>query len=122
MKTEITHNELIGLREYINYISNRISYLKIFTVDIPCGEYKYYCLLRKRIKQWGETHIIFYKYLVGEIDMERAKALYGVSERQFYRISTQQRKKLIVYIEEQEVELSKRFPFIPMENIFGRHL
>ena len=113
----ITNNkELIGLRDYIAYISQRITYLKIFDSSNYSNEYKYLCLLRKKIKQWGEEHIIFYKYLRGEITIEQCKALYGMSYRQVYRMSTQQRKDLIVFIKEQENLLSGEYPFIPTDD------
>ena len=110
--------ELIGLREFINYVSNRIAYLKIFNFDIPSNEYKYHCILRKRIKQWGEEHAIFYKYLMGEITTEQAMCLYGIYERSFYRIMTNQRKELIAFIEEHERILSEKYPFESMPDIF----
>lgn len=107
------NKELIGLREYMNYISNRIIYLKILSNYQACNEYKYLCQLRKRIKQWGQEHIIFYKYLRGTISLEEAKILYGISYRQLYRLATSQRKELIVFIEEQENLLRDQYPFDP---------
>ncbi len=111
------NKELIGLREYLDYISNRIIYLKILSNYTTCNEYKYLCQLRKRIKQWGKEHIIFYKYLRGTLSLEEAKILYGISYKQLYRLVTSQRKELIVFIEEQEKLLEEQYPFDPNADI-----
>lgn len=115
-----TNKEWIGLRDYLKYISNRIEYLKISKGDIPSNEYKYYYLLRKKIHQWGEEHIVFYKYILGKITIHQAKTLCGVSYRQMYRIFSQQRKNLICYIEEQENLLGGKYPYIPTVEVIDR--
>lgn len=118
---KINNNESKGLKDYLTYITNRIDYLKVFNMGVPSSEYKYYLALRKVISQWGKNHIVFYKYLRGEIDMDYAKSLYGVSEKEFYRITRLQRKKLIKFIEEHEKVLGEKHPFIPMTDIFNEN-
>lgn len=120
-KAEITYHtkrlckskELKGLLDYISYISMRIAYLKMYGGD--SNEYKFYYVLRKRIKQWGKDHLIFYKYLKGEITNEQAIALYGVSGRTWARIAMHQRKQLIAFIEENEKILDEKYPHIRTE-------
>ena len=118
----IKTKEMIGIRDFINYVSNRIAYLKIFNCDTPSNEYKYHCILRKRIKQWGAEHAVFYKYLMDEISKEQAMCLFGISERSFRRIMVNQKKELIAFIEEHEKILSEKYPFDPMADIFIKNI
>ena len=111
--------ELVGLRDYLTYLARRSIYLKITNGGIPSNEYKYCYLLQKKIKQWGRKHVVFYKYLCEDITVEQAIDLYGVSRRQFYRISSQQKNDLIVFIEEQERLLSEEYPFPTEADIFN---
>lgn len=113
------HNESKALHDYISYIKNRITYLKAFSPSVPLSEYKYYRALLTEIKRWGEQHIIFYKYLRGKITIDDATSLYGVSEREFYRMMKHQRALLIKFIEEQENILGEKYPFIPMTDVFN---
>ena len=113
--------ELVGIREYMLYISKRIAFLKVFGNGERSNEYKYLRHLRKQILQWGKDHLIFYHYLCGKISLERAKTLYGVSEREFYRISARQRKNLITFITEQEEVLSKQYPFYLFDGELGEY-
>lgn len=107
-KLIIKSKELKGLQDYITYISIRIAYMRVYGGDL--NEYKFYYVLRKRIRQWGKEHVIFYKYLMNEITPEQAMVLYGVSHRTWLRISKQQRKQLIVFIEETEKILDEKYP------------
>ncbi len=111
-------NQIQGLRDYIAYISKRIRYLKSFQGSVECSEHKYYCELRKQIKMWGRKHAIFYAYMRGKIELRKATELYGVSEREFYRLISLQRRRLIKFIEEQEEILEQKYPFIPVSDIF----
>lgn len=110
--------ESLGLREFIHYVFNRIIYLKIAEGDISSNEYKYHCILWKRIKQWGAEHKIFFKYLMGDITAEQAQCCYGMFDRTFERITRKQRKELIEFIEEHERVLGERYPFPTESDMF----
>ena len=107
-----------ALKAYVKYIPKRIAYLKMLNGGVPSSEYKYWCELRKRIKQWGETHVIFYACLYGKIDAKFAISLCGVPERTFFRIMSKQRKQLMSSIEKWEKQLTVEYPFIPVTDIF----
>lgn len=111
-------NEISAVKEYIKYISKRISFLKSFSGDIPSNEYKYYRALQDAIREWGKKHIIFYGYLHKKIEVEQAKNMFGISESTFYRLIRPQCKQLIEFIDKQEEILRKKYPFIPMADIF----
>lgn len=104
--------ETTGLKNYLIYINDRITYLKIVTAGIPSNEYEYYKALRELIKQWGKTHILCYGYIRGKIDMEHVKNAMGVSERVCYRIISKQRTEFIKFITEQEKILEEQYPHI----------
>ena len=118
LEQSVFNNETQKVRDYIAYVSKRIRYLKLFQGDVKFSEYKYYCELRSRIKEWGKSHIIPYAYLSGKFTLEKALEFYGVSEREFYRLIKAQRKRLIKFIEEQEEALEQKYPFIPLTDIF----
>lgn len=117
-KSNTNHsNESKGLKDYLRYIANHIDYLQKSDMVIQSNEYKYYSAMQNEITRWGKNHRVFYEYLLGKIGADRAKSLYGVSEREFYRIASRQRKLLIKLIESQEMILERKYPFIPVENI-----
>lgn len=111
--------EATALRDFLAYIPTRIAYLKIFNSDVLSNEYKYYYELYKRIKEWGKSHRVFFKYLTGNIDMDEVKVLYGVNKRECFRIMSRQRKLLIQFIDNLENQLSVKYQFIPMTDVFN---
>lgn len=117
-ESAVEKNQTQRLRDYIAYLSNRIRYLKLFQGSVEFNEYKYYCELRSRIKDWGKDHIVPYAYLCGKIGLQKAMELYGVSERDFYKLIKLQRARLIKFIEDQEEALEQKYPFIPMSDMF----
>lgn len=118
LEQEVFNNETQKVRDYIAYLSKRIRYLKLFQGNVKFSEYKYYCELRSRIKEWGKRHIIPYAYLSGKFTCDQAIEFYGVSKREFCRLMKTQRRRLIKFIEEQEEVLEEKYPFIPMSDIF----
>ena len=109
----------IGLASYINYITERIAYLKIFAGETyPLTEIKYYKELQRKIGEWAKKHRVAYKYLIGEISRQEATEYMGVSERVFYRIMEKQKSEFITFIDACEKELDKKYSFIPFTNDF----
>lgn len=102
----------IGLKNYLLYIDDRITYLKVVAAGNPSNEYEYYKALRELIKQWGNTHRLCYGYIRGKIDIESVQYAMGVTKTRCYQIMWKQRDALIKFITEQEKILEVQYPFI----------
>ena len=114
-----SRNETLGIASYIQYIADRIAYLKIFVGETyPLAEIKYYRELQCKIREWAKKHRVAYKYLIGEISRQEATEFMGVSERVFYRIMGKQKAEFITFIDACEKELDKKYSFIPFTNDF----
>lgn len=102
--------ESVGLNNYITYINDRLMYLKMTDGGVSSNEYKFYNTLRDRIKQWGDTHALFYSLIRDKIDMSHVRRAIGVSERVAYRMMDKQRKEFIKFITLQEQILDEKYP------------
>lgn len=106
-----TIRELKGIAEYLSYINRRIKFLEIIhEVEFAPIELKYCIELKKRIKEWGSTHQMAYKYFKGELDFENGCRLMGVSKSTFDTVMGKQRAEFIEYVEQVEEELERKYP------------
>ena len=112
--------ETQGIAEYVSYIKQRIKYLEIFAEDgsQPSMELKYYKALQSRIKEWGRSHRIAYRYIIGILKADEAAQYLGVSTKTFFRAIDKQRTEFIEFIQNAENELDIIYPFMPMEMDF----
>lgn len=111
--------ETIGIRQYLSYIKQRQSYLKIFVgEDYPLTEIKYYLELQQRIGEWAKKHRVAYQYIQDKISSQEAIEYMGVSTRVFYRLLAKQKAELITFIRETEKELENKYSFIPFTDEF----
>lgn len=108
--------ELQSLRDYLAYIPMRLAYLKVTSSTAwTSNERKYYVELYNAIRNWGKSHEVFFKYLVGKINFQKVVSLYGYSQRRCTQMIKKQRKDFIDFIEEQEPLLRQKYPFEPAE-------
>ena len=115
-KSAETMRELKGIAEYLSYINRRIKFLEIIhDVEFTSMELKYCIELKKRIKEWGATHHIAYKYFKGELDSENGCRLMGISKSTFDTIMGKQRAEFIKYVEHWEEELERKYSFFQAE-------
>ena len=118
-ESDKSKRESIGIVEYLKYIKQRRTYLKIFVRgDYPLTELKYYEELQHRITEWGKQHKIAYLYLKGKMSVRDAVDYMGVSERVFYRLIAKQKAEMITFIQETENELDEKYSFIPFTDEF----
>lgn len=107
----MTINKTARLKQYLIYIRQRATYLKILNNGSQSNEYHYYKAMWEYIKEWGITHALSYGYIRGKINIDTVKNYMGVSERVTYRIISKQRDELIELIAKYEKVLEERYPF-----------
>lgn len=104
-------NKTARLKQYLTYVRQRATYLKILNNGSQSNEYNYHKAMWEYIKEWGITHALSYGYIRGKIDITTVKNYMGTSERVTYRMISKQRDELIELIAKHEKILAERYPF-----------
>ena len=112
--------EAMAIKKYIFYVRSRVKLIQAGVLNVSDNEWLYYKALFDALNTYYKTHIIYFKCILGKIDSRRAQYLLGLTERDTFRFFARQRKKLILFIEEQETVLFAKYPFTQGEQEFAK--
>ena len=106
-----TRKQSTGLKKFIRYVNTRVILIENNMLEVEHNQYEYYKALRQEIIQFGETHKLFYSFMLGKIDHKKVMNILGCNERYAFRFMERQRKTMIEFIYEKEAQLFEKFPF-----------
>ena len=112
-------DESYGIKKYIQYIKSRTKLLKISAVEASDNQISYFNALYIAILIYSKTHKLYMRYVMHKLTFEDIKAILGEHDRQVFRYLERQRKLLIDYITEKEIEYFAKYHFEERIKITG---
>ena len=112
-------DESYGIKNYIRYIKSRTRLLKMSIVEASDNQTNYFNALYIAILIYSKTHKLYMRYVMHKFTFEEVKATLGEQDRQVFRYLEKQRKLLIDYITEKEIEYFSKYPFEERIKITG---
>lgn len=109
MKNKVA--ESIGIKNYIRYVKQRAMFVRFDCLSCSDNQISYYDNLNKAIDEYASNHKLYVKYVIGKLTFNELKDLLGETDRQVFRFLESQRKLLIEYLQEKEIEYFAKFPF-----------
>ena len=104
-------DESYGIKKYIQYIKSRTKLLKTSVVEASDNQISYFNAIYNAILIYSKTHKLYMRYVMHKLTFEDIKAILGEHDRQVFRYLERQRKLLIDYITEKEIEYFAKYPF-----------
>ena len=103
--------ESIGIKKYIKYVKERVKFIRLSFVNCSDNQINYFDSLSNAIDEYAETHRVYIKYLSAKLNFNEVKNILGENDRQVFRYLEKQRKSLIDYLQEKEIEYFAKYPF-----------
>ena len=104
-------SEAIGIKEYIRYVRQTICLLRADVLKCSDNQCKYYISVGDSIEEYAKSHKLYIKYILQKVSFDEIKDLLGEEDRQVFRWAERQRKLLIDFIQEKEIEFFAKYPF-----------
>lgn len=99
-----------GVKKFIRAVKKRVAYAEIERINIGENDFRYHKELLQRINDFGKTHILFFKYETGRLNIKQLGLLLGTTENNAMKFLRRQRDVFIKTIECAENELILQFP------------
>lgn len=99
-----------GVKKFIRAVKKRVAYAEIERINISENDFRYHKELLQRINDFGKTHILFFKYETGRLNMKQLVSLLGATENSAMKFLGRQRDAFIKTIQSAENELFLQFP------------
>jgi transcription elongation factor Elf1 len=103
--------ESLGIKKYIRYVKQRVRIVRLDCAICSDNQISYFDSLNRAINEYESTHKIYIKYLIGKLNFNEVKNILGEPDRQVLRYLERQRKLLIDYLQEKEIEYFAKYPF-----------
>ena len=104
-------DESYCIKKYIQYIKSRTRLSKMSIVEASDNQISYFNALYIAILIYSKTHKLYMRYAMHKLTFEDIKAILGEHDRQVFSYLERQRKLLIDYITEKEIEYFSKYPF-----------
>lgn len=105
------NNEILSMKQYLRDVSFRRKFIELKIISCSDNQYDYYMKLDSALARYAKSHILFIKYVLGDITIITLTNLLGTSERAAFRFLENQKKNFIKFVDTLEDKLMKQYPF-----------